>query len=285
MPASKKGTTKKRTSTKRTESKGSTKKVSRAKRTVSTGKKEKVPAPSPAMTLLTQLMPPVLLLLALLLLICLLSPAHMGLLGGVMRSAMTGLLGGGAYLVPLLLAVIALFFKGDAEKKTVGLRVLYASLLCLFFSVLLQLWVNPDNPHTFDVGGMWQKGSELVGGGALGGVLGEGIYVIMGGWGTPILAVAALIILSFLLFNLTPATLYHAIVGRFRAQREEMARKERLARASAERGGKRYSIRPADPPPAAPRRHLRAVREPTLPPVTGRHAIRVPLDMPASLSR
>lgn len=285
MPASKKTATKKKgnNAAKKPSSKKSTNRAS--------AKAPTPPAPAPANTaaetpsaariLLLHSIPPILILLALLLLICLLSPTHMGLLGDAMKTGMTGLLGGAGYLIPIFLTIIALLFRKDAEKKTVGLKFIYAPVICLLTATLLQLWANPGNPHTFDVGLMWQNGIKLIGGGVLGGLFGEAIHIVFGSWGTPIIAIAGILLLTLLLFNLTPYTIYVTLAGRFRAQREELARKERRASASAHAPTrqKRYAVRKLEPTGVTPGRHLRAVREPSLP-ETGRHAIKLPIDIP-----
>ncbi len=282
MPTSKKkktSTSKKETGAdkaKKQPKKASAKDAEAKKASPAPGAEQEVRKDSFAKTLLLQTVPLALLLLAVLLLFCLLSPGHMGLFGTVMQSALLGLFGGGGYLIPILLAVIALLFKKDADRGTAGLKFIYASGICLLVSVLLQLWAYPGNPHTFDVAAMWKNGISRIGGGALGGLLGEGIHVVFGAWGTPLIAIVGILILTLLLLNLTPYTIWHAISARFRAQREEMARREEEAREEeALAKQKRYVFRSATTEDGG-KRHLRQVREPE--PPTGRHAIQVPID-------
>lgn len=277
-------------STKSAAKKNPAKSASRRKTQPSRTPREEAPAqqtlpidsvpPSPARELMLQVLPFVLGLCAILLLISLLTPEHMGLLGGATKTALSGLVGGACYLVPILLAILAILFRGDAKRRMAGLKFVYAPLICLLVAALLQLWANPNNSHSFAPAEMWKKGVDLVGGGVLGGLFGEGIFVILGEWGTPILLIAALLILTLLLLNLTPATIYLALSGRFRAQHEELARREEEARLAAMRSEpKRYTVTRSAPRQQIETRHLRAVRQPSAP-ERGRHAIRLPLYMP-----
>lgn len=204
---------------------------------------------------------------------CLVFTSHMGQFGEFIRSVLCGILGGGAYLLPPLLLIAAVFYKKDKEQYALGWKALFGSVIVIFSSALFHL-ADADEvafsnaKGVFDTIGVWYtEGAASVGGGVVGGAA----YAILrytGTFGTVALSILAFFFMGLFYVGMTPKSLYvtlqyHYYKNRERreeiarqtapakqARREELERKEKeliaLRRAAAQRQREERELRAAE---------------------------------------
>ena len=126
-------------------------------------------APQRDYTFLIQAMPYILVLAAVLIGVCIILGE--GKVGGGIRDIFTGLFAGGAYALPLLLLVRAYFWNRDSEEGQAAAKS--ACLAIVFVLLTMVLHVLGGGSNTIDVKQYFADGCRMVGGGVVGGVLGE----------------------------------------------------------------------------------------------------------------
>ena len=189
-----------------------------------------------------QIMPFIVGLLALVLFVFIYFPDLSGTVGEAVGKFFKGVFAGGAYTVPFIALVIALRWRKDAEERQNGARVACGFGIVTLSSMLLHIFAGGE--HVLTPGVLYSDGTEIRGGGFLGGLIGEllwrAIKVCM-----PILAIAGLLILIPLLFGLTPRGVYVMIAYNLKMakERRESAADEReiLRRDRRDRAEDEYS--------------------------------------------
>ncbi len=149
----------------------------------------------------------------------------MGIVGGMWHDLMCGLFGWGAYLVPLVLIYLAVFWKKNILEYACRAKTIAAVLFGLLVSALIAVCCISTGAmeHTFNVVELWKSGIALIGGGAVGGLIGALLY---GGFkfvGTVIIVSALLIVLLFFLFALTPKDVWLYIRYKIKVHQREKA--------------------------------------------------------------
>ncbi len=195
---------------------------------------------------LSQIAPFLFFILAVLLFCSLVWTENVGAFGDFTYKHLMGLFGIGGFLVPILTFLTAFMYRKDVENRIAGLKCFYGFSLTVLFSSLLQLWNNiegydPSKP-AWNIALMWKNGHELrKGGGVLGGLCGDGLYVIFRDF-TPVVIIVMLMIFLLLFFNLTPNTIFLVVTRGVRAQREALASRENAARAKTTLQGTRFRV-------------------------------------------
>ncbi len=159
------------------------------------------PEPDPS-SVMNQIIPFILGLIAFIIGICIFSDTLMGFLGSAIRLILFGLYSGGAFAVPFLILNTAFFWKKDIINHTIKYKIAF-SLICLtFISVLI--YISTMTSEAIDLKVFWKDGLLNSGGGAVGGTVGWLLYKLIGKAGTVLVSVSMLIIFGIFLFGLTP---------------------------------------------------------------------------------
>jgi hypothetical protein len=143
-----------------------------------------------------------------------------GMVGAWLRNFLCGLFGVGALLVPVVLAVLAYFWRKAAEKHALLAKCFYAIMTVLMPSALWHAVTRFDQP-SWRITELWSLGVSFQGGGLFGGLLGE-VLKLGGIVGASIVGVLGMAIFSVLLFGITPDYVIMAI--RYRRKLRQEAR-------------------------------------------------------------
>ena len=163
--------------------------------------------------------------------------AGVGSVGLWIHDAFCGLFGPGAFLVPVVLAVLAVGWRTAVAKNAVLAKVLYGIFFTWVISAFLHAVMRIGDPAwTLDAGfsALWTMGVSLDGGGLIGGLLGE-LLMKSGLAGTVIIGITLAIVLATLLCGVTPgyvATLLRYRFKIWREARQERARERREQKAA-----------------------------------------------------
>lgn len=134
-----------------------------------------------------------------------------------LRGFMSGLLGGGFYLLPPMLIVAGGLLAVNREKAPVG-RVICALLVPILAGAFCQLFAKGSYSLSFDMfKGLWTDGTALEGGGALGGAVTILFTYLFSDVGTAIILVCISAVVALSIFGLT----IPAIIDMFRESRSE----------------------------------------------------------------
>ena len=207
------------------------------KKTGSTGKKasqtRKAPAskntkPTPQKTKKTtgaagRSVPYILAVLAVLIAVCVILGE--GWFGEAVKDALTGIFAGAAFALPVVLLLRAILWKRDSEEGLLTSRTV--CLVIVFVLVTMLLHVVGGGDSSYSVSAHYGNGKELVGGGVVGGLLGQLLYASIGKTGSLIIIIASLVLLSLYVAGVTPRGVFIFIAYKLRFAKEE--RDERRA--------------------------------------------------------
>lgn len=175
---------------------------------------------------LSQAAPYILAAVAILLAVCIVIGE--GRVGGGIKDFFTGLFSGAAYALPLFILVRAFLWKRDsAEGQNYG-RNSCTVIVFLCLTMLLHIVGGGENELSLKL--HYGDGMRLVGGGAVGGILGELLFRGFGKVCSVIILAAVIVILSLYVAGLTPKGIYIWIAyhikfaGEKRAERAEKRR-------------------------------------------------------------
>ena len=148
-----------------------------------------------------------------------------GKVGGGIKNFFTGLFSGAAYALPVFILLRSLMWKRDVDEgQNVG-RNSCTAIVFVCIAMLLHIVGVGENELSFKV--HYSDGMELVGGGAVGGILGELLFRGFGKVCSVIILIAAIALLSLYIAGLTPKSVYIWLAyhikfaGEKRAQRHE----------------------------------------------------------------
>lgn len=158
----------------------------------------------PTSSLIHQIMPFILGIAAVFLLICFFSSDLTGIIGKILKGLFYGLLGGGAISIPVLMVIIAVFWRKRVKENKLGSFMVCAAVFLLFLSAMIHLWTSGS--YKFSIPDLWNGGKDLTGGGVIGGSIGLLLYNLTGSVGAHIIGITGMIFFSLFMFKLTP---YH----------------------------------------------------------------------------
>ena len=154
-----------------------------------------------------QLMPYILSILALFLFICYFLPSSTGFFGIFLKDAMFGLFSLAAWTVPFILVNIAVYWKRDVASGSLGYKFTFSFLCVTFAAVLIHSFAatgeNPI-PETYSLINLFTDGRTHIGGGMIGGFIGNLLLRGFGFAGTLILSIALILLFGIFLFGMTP---------------------------------------------------------------------------------
>ncbi len=165
-----------------------------------------------------QLMPYILGLIALFLVICYLVSDSTGFIGGFLKNALFGLFSLGAWVVPLMLINAGVFWKRDVATGSLGYKTVFSIICLVFISVLIHALTR--NGESFSLSLLYQNGINHVGGGVVGGLIGNLLLRGFGFAGTLILSIALILLFGIFLFGMTPHMFASYIFAGIRQWRE-----------------------------------------------------------------
>ncbi len=173
----------------------------------------------------TQVLPYILMVAAIFLVVCYFTGGREdpGLVNGFIYNALTGLLSGAAFILPLFLVISSIMNLTDKNDSSDGLRYTFAGISLLLFAALLQL-IHPAG--TFAPATLFKNGTELMGGGLLGGLTGEIFLLCFKSAGSYVLIIAFLLLSVLLMLGLTPKYIYVYVAYKIKTKREEAAQKK-----------------------------------------------------------
>lgn len=174
-------------------------------------------------SVISEIIPWLMGLFAVLFLIFLLFPSSTGALGPVVSGFLCGLFSLGAYLVPVLLLNIAVFWRRDYENGIRTYKIVFSALFLLFFCAFCAVFAADEIAYTFHFDALYKSGLSFTGGGLLGGLLANALIAVVERVVTGILCGAVMLFSGCFLLGRTPAELARAIAERWRAHRERVA--------------------------------------------------------------
>ncbi|MBE6621501.1 MAG: DNA translocase FtsK [Ruminococcaceae bacterium] len=190
-----------------------------------------------------QLLPYLFGVAAIFILICFFSEGLTGIVGKALRWLFYGLFGGTAFAVPVLLAILAVFWRKALRKGGPNLLTVYQAIFFIFLSAMIHIWAKGEL-EAFSLPTFWKDGMKLTGGGAIGGILGFALYQLTGPIGSNIIGIAAMVVFGLFMFGLTPYSIYVYIAYYLHERKERLAAEEAVAEEKPER--KTYHFRPAE---------------------------------------
>ena len=164
-----------------------------------------------------------------------------GIFGDWLKNFMTGLFSVGAYFLPALLLVHALFYRRDRQAGSAGYKFLFSALILAFIGVLCAL--GHGGEPSFSLSSNYTAGKELTGGGVWGGFFYALFSHTIGKVVSWIVSILALIVFVPLLLGTTPARVFAPVFAplrrRLRAEKtvwdENHPKENEEARAEKER--------------------------------------------------
>ncbi len=187
-------------------------------------------------TIWYQILPVIFIVLALLLLISFFFEKHTGFLGPLLNDILFGLFSFGAFLIPICLIRQTFTWKKDVAANRLISNIVYSALTIVFISVffhsLPKVW-SADLVKTLNVPLLFKEGTNLHGGGAVGGLLSSLLSMIIGEIPTFIISLAVLIVFVIFMLGLTPMKIAELISVAIKNKKQ--ARKEALIKRAEER--------------------------------------------------
>jgi S-DNA-T family DNA segregation ATPase FtsK/SpoIIIE len=193
--------------------------------------------------LAAQLVPPILALVALFLVVCFISAESTGFFGSWLSDVLYGLFSNAAFTIPVLIIIIAAYWKHDYEAYTLHHKFIFAGICLVCVAALSQL----GGPDTFKLKELWEAGLVRGGGGVIGGLVGQALLKSIGRAGMLLVTISLLIIFGLFLFGLTPHAVRIWIAFKMHENRERL----RAERAEAQ-ARKLYPNKPRLEPEMAP---------------------------------
>ena len=194
------------------------------------GKKTAEPE-TPSAKLVHQFLPFIFWVVAILLTVCLVAynviGSDMGIAGNAIGAGLGGLFGLSAFLVPVLFIYFAIKWKDLVDSGSRGIKLIFAIISMIFTSVLVHSFGVES--AEFDVAYLWSRGAELGGGGVLGGLICELMFMLFERIVTAIISLACLIVALMFLFSITPKNIVTYV-----KYKRKLAQERRIARLEAE---------------------------------------------------
>lgn len=216
------------------------------KKTVkSTSAKKKAPAKAsskepvkeevlPSLKIVNQIMPAILILLAVYIVICYLLIDSTGIFGLWFKNLFYGLFSYGAWAIPILLIMRALFWKDDVDDKCLGARIAFSIAFTAGVSTLSDVFAAND--IGFSVVKLFSAGTQLSGGGVIGGIIAELLMRLVGMAGTLIITFALVFVCGLFMLGITPYMIRLRIMYSIKKHREDIhQREERFEEEQSER--------------------------------------------------
>ncbi len=162
-----------------------------------------------------------------------------GVVGRALNNFFCGLFGPTAFIAPLILLNLAVFWRKYVDNALLPLKLSFSVLTMMVIAAFVHvLTVNSTGGDGFNIAALWLGGIDVIGGGVLGGLLGELCFRALGIVGSLIVLIPLAAVLLLFLIGTTPRALwlyirYRAKIAaerRAAARADEDAIEERRAR-------------------------------------------------------
>ena len=130
-----------------------------------------------------------------------------GMFGNAIKTGLMGLFGVPAYL--LCFAMIGCSIHYIAKKEFGKYRIKYVLVtllvlcLCVFWHIVTEVTATTDDGFLTMIKSLWLSGTNGLGGGVIGGIIGIPMQQFLNFWGSVIILLALIIILLILVFNIS----------------------------------------------------------------------------------
>ncbi len=192
----------------------------KTKKSSQRNKKSPAPVPEHRDSILYQCIPFLLIVLALLFEVCLLLPDNTAVLGAFISNLLFGLCSWPAYLLPILLVVVAVYFR--RIEGSIVPKAIYSGICLLMLCVVIHSF--SDYAQSLNIIELFTAGTQKSGGGAIGGMAGSLLCKSCGVIITRIIGFACIVLFGCLLFDITPHTLWVWIRFTTKKKHEEIKR-------------------------------------------------------------
>ena len=135
----------------------------------------------------------------------------MGPVGYAICNFLFGLFGWVAALIPVLLGVLAAFWRKYCANGTLVIKSVLTATTLIFISAVIHVFVCGGSHMTYAIDELYTEGAAMESGGVIGGLLGWLLYTALRLPGTIVLTVVLLPLLIMLILNITPAYAYAKI--------------------------------------------------------------------------
>ena len=148
--------------------------------------------------------------------------ASAGAFGNWLADFLCGLLGIGAYLLPLFLVVLSLRWKQFVRQGLLGKKLFLSTSFLLLLSGIIHVFQDIDRARRITTTAiLYAEGAARSGGGVFGGFVGEWIGFCLRLPGTCLLAIPLLLIVGIYLVGLTPSGLWQRVDAKFKMIRQQ----------------------------------------------------------------
>ena len=151
-----------------------------------------------------------------------------GAIGGWLKTFTLGLLSVSGYILPFMLLILGTNLI--TEKRIFKYRKYYivVAVMMIVFSAFLQLFADFTTSEALfeTIGDLYTDGTDLIGGGVIGGLLTLALSSLLGPVGTGILYGAVYLICAVLLFNISVIQLFNSVKDTLARKREERKAKK-----------------------------------------------------------
>ena len=155
--------------------------------------------------------------------------ASAGAFGNWLADFLCGILGIGAYLLPLFLIVLSLRWKRFVREGILGKKLFLSTTFLLLLSGIIHVFQDVDRARKMTAAALlFAEGKARSGGGLFGGFVGEWLGFFLRLPGTCLLAIPLLIIIGIYLVGMTPSGLWQRVDAKLKMIRQRR-REERGA--------------------------------------------------------
>ncbi len=151
-----------------------------------------------------------------------------GAIGGWLKTFTLGLFSVSGYILPFMLLILGTNLI--TEKRIFKYRKYYivVAVMMIVFSAFLQLFADFTTSEALfeTIGDLYTDGTDLIGGGVIGGLLTLALSSLLGPVGTGILYGAVYLICAVLLFNISFIQLFNSVKDTLARKREERKAKK-----------------------------------------------------------
>ena len=161
----------------------------------------------------------------------------MGFVGFYFCQLLFGCFGWAAYLIPLFLVNLIIFWKRNYEDEVIPLKSIFSVVTMLLIAAVTHVVacsLNPDMASVVAIDELYLSGARFESGGVVGGLLGFLLYQGLRLPGTIVVAVLVFPLLILYLIGLTPAFVFRKLSEFIKAQTERAAEERALRRAEEE---------------------------------------------------
>lgn len=164
-----------------------------------------------------QLIPFFLVIAAILIAVCFIFTEECGYFGFWVSTILYGLFSWVAWFIPVLLVYLSIFWRKDAYRRTLKIKLIVTGIIALVLSVgvfYLSVMIDGGTVPSMSIANIWNQAQKENGfryGGIMGSYIGWVIFKVFSTVGTPIILVSALAVLGLFLFNVQPEAVWNAI--------------------------------------------------------------------------